>query len=325
MKPTSGCSGPKLSCSARVLYMPVSLPPKSDNFAVSFLTAKIDKVYEAKTEHNCVDHRSLCNQGNMPMVRVQSAALTVLIALCFAGAVVSVAREHLWTGETSSFTAPNSSLGAPVHSAAESVYKEKIAIGPNRIEQIVADPGQDSVDSDGLILDVAIAPLPRPAKVMTFRPPPRPANPAEIVKGAAIPPPPPSLLNASELTCIAVAIYHEARDQGELGQRAVASVILQRAAIPHRWGDSACENVVPTQFSFMTSRYKYPTVNDIASWEKAVRIAAEVLVNGPLPELHGADHYHTTAVSPQWAPKMVRIRLIDDHVFYVDPYSSSAL
>ena len=259
------------------------------------------------------------------MVRAQSAALTVLIALCSAGAAVSVTREQLWTGETSSFTAPNGSLGGPVRSASEAAYYGRIAIGPNRIEQPVADPGQAGVDSGGLILDVAIAPLPRPAKVMTFRPAPRPATPSEIVKGAAIPPPPPSLRNASELSCIAVAIYHEARDQEEFGQRAVASVILQRAAIPHRWGDSACENVVPTQFSFMTSRYEYPSIENAASWEKAVRIAAEVLVNGPLPELHGADHYHTTAVSPQWAPKMVRIRSIDDHVFYADPQSSSAL
>ncbi|TNB98069.1 hypothetical protein FHD68_11705 [Paracoccus marcusii] len=291
----------------------------------SLLTPSIDTVHEAKMEHNCVDHRSLCNQGNMPMVQAQSVALTVLIALCSAEAVVSVTREQLWTGETSSFYAPNGSFGAPVHSASEAVYHGKTAIGPNRIQQATADPEESGFDNSGLTLEVAIAPLPRPAEVMTFRPAPRPATPAEIVRGAAIPPPPPSLRNASDLSCIAVAIYHEARDQEEFGQRAVASVILQRAAIPHRWGDSACENVVPTQFSFMTSRYEYPKIEDTDSWRKAVSIAAEVLVNGPLPELHGADHYHTTAVSPKWAPKMVRIRSIDDHIFYVDLYSYSAL
>ena len=238
---------------------------------------------------------------------------------------MSVTREPLWIGETSSFTAPNGSTSAPVRNTYGAVYHGQTATGPSRVEQAAADPDQDGFHSSGLTLEVAIAPLPRPSKVMTFRPAPRPATPAEILKGAAIPQPPPSLRNASELSCIAVAIYHEARDQEEFGQRAVASVILQRTAIPHRWGDSACENVVPTQFSFMTSRYEYPKIEDTASWEKAVRIAAEVLVNGPLPELHGADHYHTTAVSPQWAPKMVRIRSIDDHVFYVDPHSYSAL
>ena len=57
----------------------------------------------------------------------------------------------------------------------------------------------------------------------------------------------------------------------------------------------------------------------------AVRFAARALLEGPLPELEGADHYHTTSVSPGWAPAMDRVRRIDDHVFYVDPRSSSPL
>lgn len=176
-----------------------------------------------------------------------------------------------------------------------------------------------------LMLGVAPAPVPRPAKVLVSRPLPRPATPEQIVNGARIPLPPASLRNASDLSCIAVAIYHEARDQEDFGQRAVASVILQRAAVPHRWGGTACDNVVPTQFSFLTSHYDYPPIDDMKAWEKAVRFAAHALLEGPMPELKGADHYHTTAVSPPWAPRMARVRLIDDHVFYVDPRSSLSL
>ncbi|MFC0200338.1 cell wall hydrolase [Paracoccus rhizosphaerae] len=176
-----------------------------------------------------------------------------------------------------------------------------------------------------LALRVARAPAPRPTKVHTLRPFPRPATPEQILRGAPVPLPPTSLRNASELSCIAVAIYHEARDQDEFGQRAVASVILQRAAVPHRWGDTACDNVVPTQFAFLTSRYDYPPIDDMRAWGTAVRFAARALLEGPLPELEGADHYHTTSVSPGWAPAMDRVRRIDDHVFYVDPRSSSPL
>ena len=122
-----------------------------------------------------------------------------------------------------------------------------------------------------------------------------------------------------------MAIYHEARDQEDFGQRAVASVILRRTEIPHRWGNRACDTVVPIQFSFMTSRYDYPPIKDMKAWEKAVRFAAQALLEGPMRELRGADHYHTTAVSPKWAPEMIRVRLIDDHIFYVDPVSSSSL
>jgi len=61
------------------------------------------------------------------------------------------------------------------------------------------------------------------------------------------------------------------------------------------------------------------------AWEKAVRFAAHALLESPIPELKGADHYHTTSVSPGWAPRMDRVRLIDDHIFYVDPRSSFSL
>ena len=176
-----------------------------------------------------------------------------------------------------------------------------------------------------LVLRVARAPAPRPAKVHTLRPYPRPATPEQILRGAPVPMPPASLRNASDLSCIAVAIYHEARDQDEFGQRAVASVILQRAAVPHRWGDTACDNVVPTQFAFLTSRYDYPPIDDMRAWGTGMRFAARALLEGPMPELEGADHYHTTSVSPGWAPAMDRVRRIDDHVFYVDPRSSSPL
>lgn len=61
---------------------------------------------------------------------------------------------------------------------------------------------------------------------------------------------PASLRNASVLPCIAVALYRKARDQDDFGQRAVASVILQRAALPNRWGGTACDIVEPGRSPF---------------------------------------------------------------------------
>ena len=168
--------------------------------------------------------------------------------------------------------------------------------------------------------EIALAAEPDPeARVPALRPKLRPAGFAQM---AAAPVAPASLRGASALECIAVAIYHEARDQDESGQRAVASVILQRAAVEHRWGDTPCDVVVPVQFSFMTSRYGYPPIKELEAWAKAWRIAREVMNTGPLPELNGADHYHTTEVAPYWAPKMVKIAQLGDHIFYVDPASS---
>lgn len=211
-------------------------------------------------------------------------------------------------GETSDPARPDAAITAPI---------------PARFDVPGRQAPNDAAIPSGppLVLDGSRIPLPRPAEVMTTRPHPRPPSAEQILTGARIPAPPASLQNASDLTCIAVAIYHEARDQTDLGQRAVASVILQRAAVPHRWGRTACDSVVPTQFSFMTSRYAYPPIEDMASWQKAVQFAAEVFLQGPMQELRGADHYHTTAVSPAWAPKMERVTVIDDHVFYADPRS----
>jgi len=134
--------------------------------------------------------------------------------------------------------------------------------------------------------------------------------------------PPRSLRGASDLACIAVAIYHEARDQSTYGQLAVASVIQQRARVPGRWGDNVCEVIRPVQFSFMTSRYGYPPILEAEAWATAVSLAMKSLIDGPLPELRDADHYHANYSHPDWRLRMERIGQIGDHIFYRDPDSA---
>jgi spore germination cell wall hydrolase CwlJ-like protein len=249
------------------------------------------------------------------MIRKVLVTATTLVAAWHSGALVfarvdeSDFRQPVPTREVRQFPA----LSDPALLAVDRP-------GPLGTTSTQARPAPMQSD---LTLQSATAPVPRPASVETVRPLPRPATAIQIVRGAPIPVPPESLRNASDLSCIAVAIYHEARNQDDFGQRAVASVILQRMALPDRWGGTACDNVEPTQFGFLTSRYDYPPIDDMKAWEKAVRFAAHAMIEGPMPELKGADHYHTTAVSPDWAPDMLRVRLIDDHIFYVDPRSSS--
>ncbi|MFZ3585021.1 cell wall hydrolase [Loktanella sp. DJP18] len=132
---------------------------------------------------------------------------------------------------------------------------------------------------------------------------------------------PTTLEGSNSLTCLAVAIYHEARNQSEFGQRAVASVILQRAAVKGRWGSKPCDVVVPVQFSFMLTRYTFEAITERDAWQRSVAVARATLAIGPLPELQGADHYHTTGVNPGWASRIILVRQIGDHKFYVDPSS----
>ncbi len=137
--------------------------------------------------------------------------------------------------------------------------------------------------------------------------------------------PPRSLRGETDLACTAVAVFFEARGEPVKGQRAVASVVLQRALTPDRWGDSACDVVRPVQFSFMQTRYGFPRITRQegwkAAWARAVSIAEHVLAEGPMPELKGADHYHTRGVRPAWRLTMPRVAAIGNHLFYADPKS----
>ncbi|EYD77427.1 hypothetical protein Rumeso_00976 [Rubellimicrobium mesophilum DSM 19309] len=161
------------------------------------------------------------------------------------------------------------------------------------------------------VSDEAFRPRARPVEAL-FRPQARPGD-------LLLPDPPRTLAGASDLVCIAVAIYHEARDQPLDGQLAVASVILNRAALPDRWGGSPCAVITPGQFSFLTGWGTFPPIEDREAWAIAVEMAREALERGPSPLVGRADHYHTPAVHPRWGRDMVRVIQIDDHIFYAEP------
>lgn len=134
--------------------------------------------------------------------------------------------------------------------------------------------------------------------------------------------PPRSLSGLSDMACTAVGVYHEARGESSYGQKAVASVILQRARVPGRWGSTPCEVLQPVQFSFLTKDRTFAPITDIAAWKKAVDASARILAEGPLPDIAGADHYHTTQVRPRWRTRVTRIARIGRHIFYRDPLSA---
>jgi len=113
--------------------------------------------------------------------------------------------------------------------------------------------------------------------------------------------------------CIAMAVYFEARSEPEAGQRAVATVIINRT---HHgsWPNDACSVVKqPAAFSFYWDG-KPETITDKAAWETAQRAVHEAWAN-PWENM-GATHYHATYVAPGWAKRMRRIDQIGQHVFY---------
>lgn len=128
--------------------------------------------------------------------------------------------------------------------------------------------------------------------------------------------PPRDFSRQTDLVCIAVSIYHEARNQPRDGQAAVATVILNRAANPERWGSTPCEVVVPVQFSYLYPNRTFAPIRNLRAWNEAVEIGAQVMLAGPDPRLMGADHYHATYVNPVWNKSMDLVERIADHIFW---------
>ena len=153
------------------------------------------------------------------------------------------------------------------------------------------------------------------------RPATRPANFDDIVRLATLPAPPKTLRGASDFTCLAVTIYHEARGESLEGQQAVATVVFNRMRAKGRWGKTVCEVTVPVQFSYLNKDLSFAPIHEMDAWERALEVATVAMIEGPDPFLMDADHYHTDDVDPSWNSAMVVVDQIGKHIFYRDPTS----
>lgn len=115
-----------------------------------------------------------------------------------------------------------------------------------------------------------------------------------------------------EIDCIASAIYHEARNQPQAGQIAVAEVVMKRRGSKHYPSDACRVITQPRQFSFVRSGV-IPQVP--SKHRKNMRRIALGVVDGNLrSSVKGAMFFHATYVSPDWGrPRMGQV---GDHVFY---------
>lgn len=129
----------------------------------------------------------------------------------------------------------------------------------------------------------------------------------------------------ADQACLATTIYLEARNQSELGQRAVAEVAFRRLDKGH-WGDSLCAVVnAPRQFAPTLVSPQYDFTN-VAAWNRAVKVALRVQRDWDKPTTQrslvvpGADHFvaRTLVATPNWA-QGVPVATIGDHVFYSVP------
>ena len=126
------------------------------------------------------------------------------------------------------------------------------------------------------------------------------------------------------LQCLAEAVYYEARNQSDDGQRAVAQVVLNRVRHP-AYPNSVCGvvyqgsgRVTGCQFTFTCDGSLGGEVDPYA-WDRARRIAAAALRGSVYRPVGLATNYHTTAINPYWAPSLVPQITLGDHIFYRRP------
>ena len=123
------------------------------------------------------------------------------------------------------------------------------------------------------------------------------------------------------LTCLAVAIFFEARAEPIVGMEAVANVIINRVE-DSRYPDTVCDVVwEPKQFSWthdgLTDDPEAHTgYQDKIAWVTSQEVAKSAL-RGDLLGIT-STHYHAEYVLPFWADIYSKDGKVGNHVFYTN-------
>ena len=130
------------------------------------------------------------------------------------------------------------------------------------------------------------------------------------------------------ITCLALNIYFESRNQPIEGQVAVSQVVLERVK-SKKYPNTVCEVVFqgPTyswsvnypikdrcQFSWYCDGLS-DKPRDRTAWLNSLEVAEKVYY-GLTDTVKGATHYHSVKVDPWWAKYKVKVKQIGDHIFY---------
>ena len=102
-----------------------------------------------------------------------------------------------------------------------------------------------------------------------------------------------------QMSCLAEALYFEARGEPIQGQLAVGEVILNRVED--------------------TRDGKLETVHERKPYEMALKIAKILMTTHDGKLTRGSTHYHSNYVNPKWSKKFERVAKFGRHIFYRQP------
>ncbi|MEM8631308.1 MAG: cell wall hydrolase [Pseudomonadota bacterium] len=135
----------------------------------------------------------------------------------------------------------------------------------------------------------------------------------------------PVVKGGASWSCLAEALYFEARGESVAGQFAVAEVILNRVRSA-RFPNTVCGVInqgvngqkYACQFTYNCDG-KPEVFHEQKAYERVGKIAKMVLDQSGGDLTEGATHYHTKAVSPRWSRVYPRTTTIGVHHFYRQP------
>jgi spore germination cell wall hydrolase CwlJ-like protein len=123
------------------------------------------------------------------------------------------------------------------------------------------------------------------------------------------------------LTCLAIAIYFEARGEPLEGKVAVGQVVMNRVK-DRRWPMDVCSVVKDRcQFSFYCDgKPERLSKKGLAStaYKESVEAAYVTLKGHAVDNTIGSVYYHADYVAPYWSQVFVKTVKIGRHIFYRD-------
>lgn len=131
----------------------------------------------------------------------------------------------------------------------------------------------------------------------------------------------PKATGSADFSCLAEALYFEARGETVKGQFAVAEVIRNRVK-SSRFPNSYCAVINQgtgkkhqCQFSYTCDGHP-EVIAEHAAYARVAKVA-RATIDGRSPDItKGATFYHTTSVRPSWASKFTNTARFGVHLFY---------
>jgi hypothetical protein len=123
------------------------------------------------------------------------------------------------------------------------------------------------------------------------------------------------------VTCLAQAVYYEAAREPLSGQQAVAQVVLNRVRHP-AYPKSVCGVVFQGSARATGCQFTFTCDGALrwrpqpALWRRAEQVAEHALGGYVDRDVGQATHYHAAYVAPYWAPTLVKMTKVGQHIFY---------